>query len=296
MAHPQEAHDGAEPPASAAERKAAARRTALRSENSRSARAALADALVALAEEELSQGREAATVAALSEAGSLFPKRIPEDPGWRGRFVMLNRTKGALAQKQERHADAVEAYEAALSVIPADLEAASRDDNAARLQLLVRLARSRLALGDAAAVKAEMRDCGTLLAALDGEIPARALEAVRAAVLGHSGIAKAMLGEIDAAEAKLSESIAVLDGLAAPELADLRRQVVNAWSNVFRQGGGDPSALLARMAQASDAHADSCGCGNTHPHDHDQCGGHHHDHSHDHHGHDHHGDGSAHSR
>jgi hypothetical protein len=284
MPHPHEANAGAEPLLSAAARNAASRRAALRSENSRAARAALAVALIALAEEELAHGREAATVAALAEAGTLFPKRLPEDPASRGRFVMLQRTKAVLAQKQERQADAVEAYEAALSAIPADLESASRDDNAARLQLLVRLARSRLAIGDAAAVASEMQDCEALMAALDGEIPARALDAVRAAVLGHTGVAKAMLGEFEAAGAKLAESLALLDRLAVPELADLRRQVLSAWSNVLRRGGGDPSAILARAATADKAPDESCGCGHPHAHDHDHCTGHGHHHGHSHEG------------
>src|SRR5690606_38216550 len=128
--------------------------------------------------------------------------------------------------------DAVEAYLAALSAIPGDPESASRDDKAARLQLLVRLARSRLALGSAAEVEAEMRECESLLTALDGMIPARALDAVRAAVLGHTGVAKAMLGDHDSASKKLGESLALLDGIAAPELADLRRQILTALGNV----------------------------------------------------------------
>ena len=285
MPHSQEAHDGAAPPHSAAALEAASRRAVLHSENSRAARAALVEALIALAEEELVRGREGATVAALAEAGTLFPKRIPTDPAWRGRFVMLHRTKAALAQKQNRQADAVEAYEAALAAIPTDIDTATRDDNAARLQLLVRLARSRLALGDAAGVEAEMRDCEALLAALDGQIPARALKAVRAAVLGHTGVAKAMLGDTDTGGKKLGESLALLDSLAAPELADLRSQVLNALSNVMRQGGGDPNSLLARPAPAEHVLGESCGCSNPHPHDPSNCTGHSH-HDHHHHSHD----------
>lgn len=283
MTHSQTAAPGTERHPSDREQTVAIRRAAVRSENTRAARGALVEALIVLAEEELSHGREAGTVAALAEAGSLFPKRIP-DAGWRGRFVMLNRTKAVLAQKQDRQADAVEAFDAALSVIPAEPGSASRDDNAARLQLLVRVARSRLALGEAAAVHTEMEDCEALISALDGNIPARALDAVRAAVLGHAGVAKAMLGETEAAEAKLAESIALIDKLAAPELADLRRQVLNAWGNVLRQGGGDASALFARAAHPDNAEGENCGCGNPHPHDHDTCGAHEH---HDHHGHHH---------
>jgi len=287
-------HPGSQPSPSAAALNAASRRAALRSENSRAARGALVEALIALADEELAHGREAATVEALAEAGTLFPKRVPSDPAWRGRYVMLHRTKAALAQRQERQADAVEAYEAALSVIPSDLETASRDDNAARLQLLVRLARSRLAVGEAQRVAAEMLECGSLLGVLDGKIPARALDAVRAAVLGHTGVAKAMLGDAHAAGEKLGESLALLDRLAAPELADLRRQVLNALSNVMRQGGGGASALLlSDPPKAAEELGESCGCGDPHPHDHAHCAGqnhHHHNDHHDHsHGHAHHG-------
>jgi hypothetical protein len=287
MALPQKDATSGEPHPSAVERNVISRRAAYKAENTRAARGALVEALIAHAEAELSLGHEAATVAALAEAGSLFPGRLSGEAMWRGRFVMLNRTKGALAQRQDRQADAVEAFEAALSVIPAHSEDIGRDDAAARLQLLVRLARSRLALHQAEAVADEMRECEALMAALAGKIPARAIEAIRAAVLGNSGVAEAMLGHAQAAEAKLAESVAVIDRVAAPELADLRRQVLSAWSEVIRRGGGDPSAIVARDAHTDPAHEGACGCGNPDPHDRGHCSSpdrdeHHHGHPHQH--------------
>ncbi len=270
MARPQKTAPGVEPPLSAAAKTVATRRAALQDENTPAVRGVLVEALIALAEEELAKGREAATIAALSEAGALFSDRLPDEAQWRGRFVMLNRTKAALAQKQDRHADAVVAFKAALSAIPTLASSAARDDNAARLQLLVRLARSRLALGDAASVDSEMRECEALMTALEGKIPARALDTVRAAVLGNAGVAEAMLGNTRGAEAKLAESIAVIDRLNAPELADLRRQILNAWADILRRSGGDADALLARRAPADHVHDENCGCGHAH---------HHHDHS-----------------
>lgn len=277
MARPQKAApDG--PPLSAAAKTVATRRTALQSENTPTTRGALIEALIALAENELANGREAATIAALSEAGALFSERLPDEAQWRGRFVMLNRTKAALAQKQDRHADAVGAFKAALSAIPTVESSSARDDNAARLQLLVRLARSRLALGDAASVESEMRECEALMTALEGQIPARALDTVRAAVLGNAGVAEAMLGTTRGAEAKLAESIAIIDRLNAPELADLRRQILNAWADILRRSGGDADALLARRAPADHVHDENCGCGHAHHHDHSAS----HDHGHSH--------------
>jgi tetratricopeptide (TPR) repeat protein len=244
----------------------ATRRAQLKDENTPAARGLLIEALIALAEEELARGREAATIDALAEAGALFSDPLPDDARWRGRSVMLNRTKGALAQKQDRHTDAVGAFKAALSVIPNAAASAGRDDNAARLQLLVRLARSRLALGDAASVEAEMRECTALMNALEGKIPARALDTIRAAVLGNAGVAEAMLGNARAAEAKLAESIAVIDRLNAPELADLRGQILSAWADVLRRSGGDAEALLARRAPEDHVHDENCGCGHAHHH------------------------------
>ena len=266
MALPHRTAISGKPQASTLESNVAARRAALRAENTRDARGALIEALLALAEAELSRGSAAATVAALAEAGSLFPTRLPDEDVWRGRFVMLNRTKAALAQQQDRQADAVEAFEAALSAIPAEAEGIGRDAAAARLQLLVRLARSRLALLQAREVASEMRQCEALMAALAGKIPARAIDTIRAAVLGNSGVAEALLGNAQAAEAKLAESIAVIDRLASPELAELRRQVLGTWSEVVRKGGGDADALLAHAAHAEHVHGEDCGCGHAHDH------------------------------
>jgi tetratricopeptide (TPR) repeat protein len=277
MALPQEATTGAGP--TPLEGEVTARRAAFRAENTRATRDALISALLALAEAEVARGHEAATVSALAEASSLFPQRLPEDPAWQGRFVMLNRAKAALAQRQDRHGDAVDAFKAALSAIPAEPAIAGRDGNAARLQLLVRLARSRLALGEAADVESDMRECDVLMAELEGKIPARAIDTIRAAVLGNAGVAQAILGKLQTAEAKLSESIAIIDRLNSPELADLRRQVLSAWTDVLRRGGGDATALFARMAPTEHAHDESCGCGE--PHHHDQNASHeHHDHRH----------------
>ncbi len=104
------------------------------------------------------------------------------------------------------------------------------------------------------------------MAALAGKIPARAIDTIRAAVLGNSGVAEAMLGNAQAAEGKLAESIGVIDRLASPELAELRRQVLGTWSEVIRKGGGDASALLARAAHAEHVHDENCGCGHAHDH------------------------------
>jgi hypothetical protein len=225
------------------------------------------DTLLALAEEEFSRGRDAATMAALAEAEALFPKRGPKEPAWRGRFVILNRTKAALAQRQDRQADAVAAFEAALSVIPRDK--ASRDSMAARLQLLVLLARSRLALGDAKTVLPEMQECEALMAALFGKIPPRAIETMRAAVLGNQGVANAILGDAEAADAKLTESLAAIDRLAAPELAEFRRQVAFALDKAIKERGGDPDVAHKQAPHAHHAHDESCGCSHAHDHHHD---------------------------
>ncbi len=243
MALLQNAEPGASQPSAIAS-EVASRRATFRAENDRASRGALIEALIALAEAELASGHEAATVAALAEAGSLLPKRMP-DATWRERFVMLHRLKALLAQRQDRQTDAIEAFEAALRAIPEPTESIERDDAAARLQLLVRMAHSRLALGQADEVAAEMRQCETLMAALTETIPGRAIDAARAAVLGNSGVALAMLGDIKAAGAKLAESVAVIDRVAAPELAGLRLQVISMWSEVVRRGGGDADAILA---------------------------------------------------
>src|SRR5262245_24318978 len=110
--------------------------------------------------------------------------------------VMHFRANGSQAQKEGRHGDAVVAFKKALAAIPSDIASAGRDANAARLQLLVHISRSLLALRQGKDALADLRKAERTMSALDGAIPPRAIETVRAAVLANSGFALAMLGEM----------------------------------------------------------------------------------------------------
>jgi tetratricopeptide (TPR) repeat protein len=212
----------------AADERVTALRRALEAQSTPRLRAELIDALVELAGRRLAAGDESAAADALdeAEANSLSPP--PDEASWQARAVMLHRARGGLAQRQGRHPEAVAAFEAALQAIPYPPGAGGRDANAARLQLLVRLGRSRLALGQAAETEAEARQCDVVMRALDGKIPARALDTVRAAVLDNHGAALAMLGETDAAKRKLAAGLELVDRLQVPELEDMRRAMLQS--------------------------------------------------------------------
>jgi tetratricopeptide (TPR) repeat protein len=200
---------------------------------------------------------------------------IADSAGSRIRTVNLHRGKAAEAQQQGRHADAIAAFKTALAAIPSDPATAGRDANAARLQLLVHLSRSRLALGQAKQTLADLRAAEAIMAALEGAIPSRAIETVRTAVQANSGVALAMLGKLDEAEATFATSLAAIDRLALPELSGLRAQVLDAWSGALKTAGreADAKAMLAAFGNPSRHTRDAaCGCGHDHDHAH-----HHHD-------------------
>lgn len=262
-------------------------RKTFRSRPTESGRAELFEALVGSAAESLARDGEAAATA-LAEAETLLPTR-PTQAAWRGRLVALHRAKASLAQRYERHADAVREFEAALKHLPGDAGTAGRDANAARLQLLVRLARSRLALGQAKEVAAEAEACEAIMTALADEIPARALDTVRVAVIGNAGAALALAGKLAAAEAKFEAALGLIDRLAAPELDGLRGQLLQTWTGALRAKGrgADAEDVLVRFsAAAPHQHDAGCGCGHADPHHHHAHGAHHHGHGHTHdHGH-----------
>ncbi len=269
-AHAQPAHEA--PQMASAERVEALRR-AFRSNESETARAELFEALIASAGEMFASDAGGAA-AALGEAEALAPNE-PLSEEWHVRMFVLHRAMAALTQAGGAHDQAVIHFKAGLSHLPTDLASAEREANAARLQLLVRLAHSRLALGQSAEVVEEMAACEEIMAVLDGQIPARALGMVRGAVLGNLGTALAMRGALSEAEPRFEDAIAVIDRSAAPELADLRAKLLGAWTGALRSSGrgADADAVLARLG--APAHGES------HAHTH----AHHHGHGHDHHGH-----------
>jgi tetratricopeptide (TPR) repeat protein len=193
--------------------------------------------------------------------------------------VVRFRAEASRAQKGGRHSDAVAAFRKALAAIPPDVGTAGRDENAARLQLLVHLSRSRLALGQAREAVTDLRKAETTMAALEGAIPPRAIETVRAAVLANSGVALAMLGKLDEAESAFATGLAAIDRLGTPELSGLRTQVLSAWEGALKSAGreADAKAMLAAFGSPSrHSHDAACGCGHDHAHGSDHSH-HHHD-------------------
>ena len=140
------------------------------------------------------------------------------------------------------------------------------------------MARSRLALGQAAQTETDMAQAAAIIETLTGSIPSRALDTIRAAVLGHSGAAQAILGNLGVAEEKFSASAALIDKLSSPDLASLKQQVISAWAGALRRAGrtADADALLSGSLPGRHTHDAACGCGHDHAH------GHHHAH-HEHH-------------
>jgi hypothetical protein len=251
------------------------RRRALRSRKTRLARAGLIDALTAMVRLSLGGGDDAGAAFALAEAESELPSRLPAEPAWQARNILIFRLKAALAQRQNRHAEAVGAFEAALARLLQNAGASARDTDAARLQLHVGLARSRLALGQGAETKADAETCYSLLAALRGQMPDAALDVIRAAVLANDGAGCALLGDLPTAEERFQAAVELIDRLGRPDLADVKRQVLEQWAGaLMRQGrAAEAAALRARVAESPPhQHGAPCACGHDHHHAHDRRG------------------------
>lgn len=212
------------------------------------AKARLIDALVGLAGEHDAHGDDTATAETLAEAESLIPDPLPGPEAWHALAVRLYRMKAGFLQRRDLHAEAVRAFEAALRDIPFAPGEGGREVDSLRVQLLVRLARSRLVLGQAQEVLAEISPCEIVLDALKDKIPPRPLETIRAAVLENHAVALGQLGEIDAAEQKFAASLALIDKIDAPQLRDLRERVRLAWAEALRAAGrrDEADAMLAR--------------------------------------------------
>ena len=212
------------------------------------AKARLIDALVGLAGEHDAHGDDKATAETLAEAESLIPDPLPGPEAWHALAVRLYRMKAGFLQRRDLHAEAVRAFETAIRDIPHLPGEGGRDVDSLRIQLLVHLARSRLVLGQAKAVLAEVSQCDAVLDALSDKLPERPLGAVRATVLENHAVALGQLGEIDTAEQKFAASLALIDKIDAPQLRDLRERVRLAWAEVLRAAGRRDAAdaMLAR--------------------------------------------------
>jgi tetratricopeptide (TPR) repeat protein len=248
----------------------AERRVAFHEQENEAARGPLFDALMAMAGEAFRAVNDDAVTAALAEAEAVLPTPLPNDTPWRARAMNLHRAKGAVAQKQGRSADAVAAFETAIAALPSDSEG-DRDAVAARLQLLVRMGRSRLAIGQASETEAEMIQCEAIIESLGTSIPSRALDTVRAAVLSHSGAALALLGKQVEAEEKFNASLALIDRLDSPDLASLRQQVTALRADMLQKAG--KAAQADSPAVSDEPPRDASAGGHDHSHAH---GDHHH--------------------
>jgi tetratricopeptide (TPR) repeat protein len=247
----------------AIDRAVAERRAAFHESKDEAARGPLFDALMAMAGEAFRAVNDEAVITVLTEAEAVLPTPLPDETPWRARAMNLHRAKGAVAQKQGRSADAVAAFETAIATLPPDAEG-DRDALAARLQLLVRMGRSRLAIGQASETEAEMIQCGSIIESLGSAIPSRALDTVRAAVLSHSGAALALLGKHDGAEEKFKASLALIDQLDSPDLASLRQRVTALRADMLSKAGKATEAqplIAVSGGQPRDASSD-------HDHDH----------------------------
>ena len=244
------------------------------------AQARLIDALASLARHLLAAGDAASADSSLAEAEGLMPRKLPAGDAWRARAVMLSRIRASLEQGRNRHVEAIAAFEAALRVLPRPAGPAKRDLAATRVQMMVRLGRSRLALGQAEAAASEARECEALVAGLVGEIPHRAIETLRAAVLANEGGALAALGQFVEAEKRFGSGLAIVASHNAPEMEDLRRQMVDGRLKALTALGRNlPSGDVTMVPLHK--HGAGCGCGHDHDHGH---GDGHHDHGHHHHG------------
>jgi tetratricopeptide (TPR) repeat protein len=211
-----------------AERVAEARREAFRGNDDLQTRAQLVEALTVLAGQQHAAGNDAATAETLAEAEALVLSPSPSEELWQARMMMLCLVKAGIAQSKERHTEAVDLFEQALGHIPYAPGEGGRDVNAARLQLLVRMAHSRLALARAAEIVTEAGQCDTVMTALAGQIPDRTLDMIRAAVLANHAEALALLGEAAPAEEKFTACLGLIERIGGEKLEPLRQRVVQA--------------------------------------------------------------------
>jgi hypothetical protein len=226
------------------------RRAEWRSDGTPTNAGRLIEALMELAGQHHARGDETAAAAALGEAEALIPSPPPRDGAWPVRIFTFYRAKAGFAQSRGQHAEAVELFQTALGHIPFAPGEGGRDVNAARLHLFVRMARSRLALRQAAEVADEIEQCEIAMNALEGAIPARALDTIRAAVIDNHAAALMLLGNVEAAEAQFAAGMELIDRLGVAQLSDMRQRMLTSWGELLRTvgRGAEADALLARFS------------------------------------------------
>ena len=228
-------------------------------------RGPLLDAYVAMARHGAASGQEAIAQEALRAAEPLLAAESRNDPATQQRRAMLTRIRITLAQRAGRHTEAVAALREAL-----DQLGNSRETGNERLQVLTRLARSHLALGDDQAAMADIANAEAILSDLNG-LPERAEATLKSGLLGLRAEAELALGERVSAREHFQ---AALDVLAPHEGADLdavRQQIAVPYANLLREDGEDAAAEtvlagLARTPEHSHHHGHGSHAAHHHPH------------------------------
>ncbi len=228
-------------------------------------RGPLLDAYVAMARHGAASGQEAIAQEALRAAEPLLAAENRNDPATQQRRAMLTRIRITLAQRAGRHAEAVSALKDAL-----DQLGNSKDVQNEKLQVLTRLARSHLALGDDQAAMADIANAEAILSGLTG-LPERAEVTLRSGLLGLRAETELALGERVSAREHFQAALDVLAPHEGSDLDAVRQQIAMPYAKLLREDGEDTAAetMLAGIAKAPE-HA--------HQHGHGPHAAHHHPH------------------
>jgi hypothetical protein len=225
-----------------------------------------------LASVEIARGRN---VEALLEAvHSLLPARPGRQTAWAPIAFKLQRMMGGIAQHEQRHADAIDAFAAALGHLPTKL--ASPDVMGVRLQVLGRLARSRLALGHYVEVESEAKERQSLIEALHEKIPVNARTVLSSGVLADIAAAQAMTNRIAESDRGFAKALQALEGLGTGDLGEVKRQILDAWTAALVRNGRHEDVNALRNGSLPRPGQNASLEGAAHNHDH------HHAHAHDH--------------
>jgi hypothetical protein len=210
-------------------------------------RAPLLDAYVAMARHGAASNQEAIAQDAIRAAEPLLSAENRNDPATQQRRSMLTRIRITLAQRAGRHAEAAAALNDAL-----DQLGPSKEMDGEKLQILTRLARSHLALGDDAAAMAAIANAEAILPNLSG-LPERAEATLKSGLLGLRGEAELALGERVSAREHFGTALALLKPHEGPDLDLVRQQIATPFAKLLREDGEEAAAeaLLADLPKPS---------------------------------------------
>lgn len=181
--------------------------------------------------ESLSEARAALAAAGLSGEDHDVP------------MIAILRIEMTVAEKSGRRDAAIAAITEILRLTPDSVQHGQTDLDANKVQMLVRLARHRLALGQPGEAGRDVARAEQILTGLQGKIPQRPADIVRATLLSLGSDAAARQGQMVEAGEKYEIAMLLLDRLSGPEIDELRKKTQANWAGALRLAGREAEAL-----------------------------------------------------